>query len=236
MNKTGKLYLIPTVLAENTNEKVLSPQVREIIVQTDYFFAEELRTARRFISSLKTGKPIESLTILELNKDTTKESFQKNFDQLPKGVDIGILSEAGCPGVADPGAMAVAYAHKLNMEVIPLVGPSSILLALMGSGFNGQSFCFHGYLPIDKAEKIKVIKSLEKESKSKNQTQIFMETPYRNMKMLEEILPVLHPETQFCIAAGLTSESEYIKTKKIKDWPKYLPDIHKKPSIFLLQA
>jgi 16S rRNA (cytidine1402-2'-O)-methyltransferase len=236
MTKQGKLYLIPTVLSENTADKVLSPQVREIVSNTDYFFAEELRTARRFISSLKIGKPIESLKFFELNKDTTKDFFQKEFEKIPAGADIGVLSEAGCPGVADPGALAVAYAHKMNMEVMPLVGPSSILLALMGSGFNGQSFCFHGYLPIEKAEKIKVIKALEKESKARNQTQIFMETPYRNMKMLEEILPVLNAETQFCIAAGLTSESQYIKTKKIKEWPKYLPDIHKKPTIFLLQA
>jgi 16S rRNA (cytidine1402-2'-O)-methyltransferase len=236
MTQTGKLFLIPTVLSENTADKVLSPQIREIISQTDYFFVEELRTARRFISALKIGKPIESLHFFELNKDTTKDSFQNNFEKIPKGADIGIISEAGCPGIADPGAMAAAYAHKINMEVVPLVGPSSILLALMGSGFNGQSFCFHGYLPIDKEEKLKVIKNLEKESKSKNQTQIFMETPYRNMKLLEEILPALHPETNFCIAADLTSESQYIKTRKIKDWPKHLPDIHKKPAIFLLQS
>ena len=236
MNKLGRLFLIPTVLSENTAEKVLSPQIKEIVTNTDYFFAEELRTARRFISSLKTGKSIESLKFFELNKDTTKEAFQKDFESIPKGVDIGVISEAGCPGIADPGAMAVGHAHKINMEVMPLVGPSSILLALMGSGFNGQSFCFHGYLPIDKVEKIKAIKNLEKESKNRNQTQIFMETPFRNMKMLEDILPVLHPETQFCIAAGLTSESQYIKTKKIKDWPRFLPDIHKKPTIFLLHV
>lgn len=232
----GKLYLIPTVLSENTADKVLSPQIREVVYNIDYFFVEELRTARRFISALKIGKPIESLKFFELNKDTTADAFQKEVESLPKGADIGVISEAGCPGVADPGAMAVAYAHKINMEVLPLVGPSSILLALMGSGFNGQSFCFHGYLPIDKAEKVKVIKSLEKESKARNQTQIFMETPYRNMKMLEEILPVLNAETKFCIASGLTSESQYIKTKKVKDWPKFLPDIHKKPTIFLLQG
>jgi 16S rRNA (cytidine1402-2'-O)-methyltransferase len=232
----GKLYLIPTVLSENTADKVLSPQIKEVVSNIDYFFVEELRTARRFISALKIGKPIESLKFFELNKDTTADAFQKDIESLPKGVDIGVISEAGCPGVADPGSMAVAYAHKTNMDVLPLVGPSSILLALMGSGFNGQSFCFHGYLPIDKAEKIKVIKSLEKESKARNQAQIFMETPYRNMKMLEEILPVLNGETRFCIASGLTSESQYIKTKKVKDWPKFLPDIHKRPTIFLLQA
>ncbi|HVD97390.1 MAG TPA: SAM-dependent methyltransferase [Cytophagaceae bacterium] len=236
MTLPGKLYLIPTVLAEHTAENVLSPQIREIILHTDFYFAEELRTARRFISSLKTGKPIESLTMFELNKDTSKDTFRKDFDSIPQGVNIGILSEAGCPGVADPGAMAVAHAHKINMEVVPLVGPSSILLALMGSGFNGQSFCFHGYLPIDKNEKIKVIKAMEKDSKIKNQTQLFIETPYRNMKMLEEILPALHPETQFCIAADLTAETQFLKTKKVKDWPQHLPDIHKKPAIFLLQS
>ncbi len=236
MTQTGKLYLIPTVLAEGTADAVLAPQVKEVIAHVDYFFVEELRTARRFISSLKIGKPIENIHFFELNKDTRKESFVKNFEAIPAGVDIGILSEAGCPGVADPGAMAVAHAHRVNREVVPLSGPSSILLALMGSGFNGQSFCFHGYLPIDKAEKIKIVKSLEKESKVKNQTQLFMETPYRNMKMLEEILPALHPETYFCIAADLTGTNQYIKTRKVKDWPKHLPDIHKKPAIFLLLA
>jgi 16S rRNA (cytidine1402-2'-O)-methyltransferase len=236
MITSGKLYLIPTVLSDHTADKVLSPQIREVIMNTEHFFVEEIRTARRFISSLKTGRPVESLNFYELNKDTTKDAFLKDFESLPEGINIGILSEAGCPGVADPGAMAVAHAHKINMEVVPLVGPSSILLALMGSGFNGQSFCFHGYLPIDKSEKIKMIKLLEKESKTRNQTQIFMETPYRNMKMLEEILPVLSGDTNFCIASGITSDSQYIKTKKVKDWPKFLPDIHKKPAIFLLQG
>ncbi|HSZ25799.1 MAG TPA: SAM-dependent methyltransferase [Cytophagaceae bacterium] len=236
MANLQRLYLIPTVLSENTADKILSPQIKEVVSAIDYFFVEEVRTARRFISGLKIGKSIEHLKFFDLNKDTTKDVFLKNFESIPKNADIGVLSEAGCPGVADPGAMAVAHAHKVNMDVVPLVGPSSILLALMSSGFNGQSFCFHGYLPIDKSEKIKMIKMLEKESKARNQTQIFMETPYRNMKMLEEILPALNGETQFCIASGLTSESQYIKTKKIREWPKYLPDIHKKPTIFLLQG
>jgi 16S rRNA (cytidine1402-2'-O)-methyltransferase len=232
--KLGNLYLIPTVLAENTADKVLAPQIKEVIASMDYFLAEELRTARRFVSSLKLGRPIESLSFFELNKDTSKEELLRIWAKIPKGADIGVMSEAGCPGIADPGAMAVAYAHQTGRKVVPLVGPSSILLALMGSGFNGQSFCFHGYLPIDKVEKAKMIKQLEKDSRSRHQTQIFMETPYRNMKMLEEILPVLAPDTKLCIAAGLTADNEFIKTKQVKDWKKQLPDIHKIPSIFLI--
>ena len=236
MTKTESLFLIPTVLADGTEDKALSPQIKEVITSLDYFFVEELRTARRFISGLKTGKVIEQLQFFELNKDTTKEAIAGYFEKIPKGKDIGILSEAGCPGIADPGALAVEYAHKLNWNVVPLVGPSSIILALMGSGLNGQSFCFHGYLPIDKEEKAKVIKVLERESKVKNQTQIFMETPYRNMKMLQEVLPLMNSETRFCIAAGLTSDKEFVKTKRIADWPKHLPDIHKMPSLFLFLA
>jgi len=236
MSKMGRLYLIPTVLAEGTAEKVLSPQIKDIISIVDHFFVEEVRTARRFISSLKLGKPIESLKFYDLNKDTTKESFQRQFEQIPKGVDIGVISEAGCPGIADPGSMAVEFAHKIGMEVIPLVGPSSILLALMGSGFNGQSFCFHGYLPIDKIEKVKMIKNLERDSKMKGQTQIFMETPYRNMKMLEEILPVLSGDTKICIASGITASNQLILTKKAKEWMKSMPNIHKVPAIFILEA
>lgn len=234
MTEKTIVYLIPSVLAENTAEKVLSPQIKEVISKLDFFFVEELRTARRFIASLKLGKTIDALTFFELNKDTDKDSVKKAFSMVPEGKSIGVLSEAGCPGVADPGALAVGVAHGLGLEVFPLVGPSSILLALMGSGFNGQSFCFHGYLPIDKLEKVKVIKLLEKESKAKGQTQIFMETPYRNMKLLEEVLPILNPETSLCIAAGLTSERQFIKTKKVKEWGKFLPDIHKIPTIFLI--
>ena len=232
----GRLFLIPNVLAPGTSGKVLPPQIKDCIEETDYYFAEEIRTARRFLSELKISKPIESLFFFEVSKDTSAETIKSYFDQVPAGKNIGVVSEAGCPGIADPGAMAVEYAHKMGMEVYPLVGPSSILLALIASGLNGQSFEFHGYLPIQKAERAKAIKELESESRKKSKTQIFMETPYRNNQMLEDIMDVCAGPTRLCLAASLTSEAQYIKTKKISEWKADLPDLHKKPTIFLLQG
>jgi len=170
----------------------------------------------------------------KLDKDTSPEEVAELFSSIPKGEDIGVISEAGCPGIADPGALAVAYAHKNNIEVVPLVGPSSILLALMASGFNGQSFAFHGYLPIEKDLRTAAIKTLEKEALSKRQTQVFMETPYRNNKLLEDILKTCQPETKLCIAADLTSPKQFVKTKKIREWKEQLPDLNKRPTIFVL--
>ncbi|MFD2521017.1 SAM-dependent methyltransferase [Emticicia soli] len=226
------IFLIPTILAPDTQNDVLSPQIIEVVKNLNVFFVEDLRTARRFISSLKIGKVIDELTFFELNKDTPKEQTLAQLKKL-KG-DAGIISEAGCPGIADPGAVAIGFAHQLGYKVRPLVGPSSILLALMGSGFNGQSFVFHGYLPIEKAAKIKAIKSLEQAAKSKSQTQIFMETPYRNNQLLEDILQNVHIETLLCIAANITAEDELIKTLPIREWKKQKPDLHKKPTIFLM--
>lgn len=226
------IFLIPTILAPDTQNDVLSPQIIEVVKNLNVFFVEDLRSARRFISSLKIGKVIDELTFFELNKDTPKEQTLAQLKKL-KG-DAGIISEAGCPGIADPGAVAVGFAHQLGYKVRPLVGPSSILLALMGSGFNGQSFVFHGYLPIEKAAKIKAIKSLEQAAKSKSQTQIFMETPYRNNQLLEDILQNLHIETLLCIAANITAEDELIKTLPIREWKSQKPDLHKKPTIFLM--
>jgi len=173
------LYLVPTILAAETAGSVLSPQIKEVVKTTDYYFVENIRTARRFISELKLGKIIDELHFFEVDKDTNIEQIRKYFKQIPQNQDIGVISEAGCPGVADPGALAVKVAHQIGIKVVPLVGPSSILLALMGSGFSGQSFVFHGYLPIDKIERAKKIKVLETDSR-KQQTQIFMETPFRN--------------------------------------------------------
>lgn len=226
------IFLIPTILAPDTQNDVLSPQIIEVVKNLNVFFVEDLRTARRFISSLKIGKVIDELTFFELNKDTPQEQTLSQLKKL-KG-DAGIISEAGCPGIADPGAVAVGFAHQLGYKVRPLVGPSSILMALMASGFSGQSFTFHGYLPIEKAVKIKALKSLEQAAKSKSQTQIFMETPYRNNQLLEDILQNVHIETLLCIAANITAEDELIKTLPIREWKKQKPDLHKKPTIFLM--
>lgn len=233
MNR-GKLFLIPTVLAPDTIHKALSPQVSDVILHTSYFLVENIRSARRFISELKLGKVIDMLQFYVLDKDTSLQTVEEYIKIAQEGNDLGILSEAGCPGIADPGALAVQVAHKRGIQVIPLVGPSSILLALMASGFSGQTFTFHGYLPIDKNERAKAIKSLEKEAFQKNQTQIFMETPFRNNQLLEEILNHCQMHTPLCIATQITAPDEMIITKSVKDWKKSIPDLHKKPTIFLL--
>lgn len=227
-----KLFLLPTILAPDTQESVLSPQIKEVIANTNVFFVEEIRTARRFISSLKIGKVIDEITFFELTKDTP---LTETYEQLRNlKTDAGIISEAGCPGIADPGAVAVGIAHQLGIQVVPLVGPSSILMALMASGMNGQSFVFHGYLPIDKSPKIKALKQLEQDAKRKNQSQIFMETPYRNNQLFEDIIQNLNPETLLCIASNITANDEFIKTLPIYQWKKQKPDLHKKPTIFVM--
>ncbi len=226
------LFLVPTVLAPETANSVLSPQIREVISRTDVFFVENLRTARRFISELKTGRVIDDLTFFELHKDTPRAETQQQIRELLKsGKDAGILSEAGCPGIADPGAVAVRLAHELGLRVVPLTGPSSILLTLMSSGFSGQSFAFNGYLPIDKAERIRRIQALEKQAQT-GQTQLFMETPYRNNALLEDILRVGNPRTLLCIGSNLTAPDELIRTLSIQQWREQQPDLHKKPTIF----
>ncbi len=226
------LFLIPTILAPDTQETVLPLQIKAVVSELNVFFVEELRTARRFISSLKINKVIDDITFYELNKDTPHDQTLAQLKKLK--TDAGIISEAGCPGVADPGAVAVGFAHQLGHKVVPLVGPSSILMALMASGFNGQSFTFNGYLPIDKIARIKAMKDLEQIAKKKQQTQIFMETPFRNNQLLEDVLQNLNPETLLCIACNVTAEDEFIKTLRVKDWRKSKPDLHKKPTIFLL--
>ncbi|MFT4033027.1 MAG: SAM-dependent methyltransferase [Siphonobacter sp.] len=228
------LFLIPTVLAPDTAFQVLVPQVREVIIQTDVFFAENLRTTRRFISELKTGKKIEDLTFFELTKDTPASETQKQIQELvQKGLDVGVISEAGCPGIADPGAVAVRFAHEYGMKVVPLVGPSSILLTLMGSGFNGQSFAFLGYLPIEKQERQRRIQQIEKTALT-GQTQLFMETPYRNNALLDDLLRICRPDSRLCIGSNLTSEEESVHTRTIWQWQQQKPDLHKKPTIFAL--
>ncbi len=227
------LYLLPIPLADNSLHVVL-PQVKELIQTIDYFLVENVRTARRFISSLQIGKKIDTLQFFELNKDTSLADLQGFMAQLPSDVAVGVMSEAGCPAVADPGSLAVQYAHQKGMEVVPLVGASSILLSLMASGFNGQQFAFLGYLPIDKAARSTAIKQVEKEMKQKNQTQIFIETPYRNNQLLADLCLYLSPETLLCVATNLTAPDQQVKTKTINHWKKQLPDLNKQPTVFLV--
>ncbi|WP_234734615.1 SAM-dependent methyltransferase [Tellurirhabdus bombi] len=229
------LYLIPTLLAEGTAEQVLPLSIRDVISQTSTYFVENARTARRAISGLKTGQVIDELTFHELHKDTPEAETRQQLDSLTKqGRNAGVLSEAGCPGVADPGAVAVRLAHQRGWKVVPLVGPSSILLALMASGMSGQSFVFHGYLPIDRNDRVRVLRHLEKEAQQRQQTQIFMETPYRNNHLLQDILANCQAETRLCIASNVTAPDEVIRTLSIREWKSQKMDLHKKPTVFLL--
>jgi 16S rRNA (cytidine1402-2'-O)-methyltransferase len=232
----GKLFMIPTVLAENTAHWVISPQVQEVISHTKIFLVENPRSARRYISSLKLGINIEELHMEVLDKDTPPEQVSRLMMPLLNGADIGVISEAGCPGIADPGALAVAYAHQKGIQVVPISGPSSMFLALMGSGFSGQSFAFHGYLPIDKKERAVALKKLEQESVREKRAQLFMETPFRNNQLLADALASLSPQTKLCIAKNLTASDELIQTKTIADWKNHPLDLHKVPTVFILQA
>lgn len=232
----GKLFMIPTVLAENTAHWVISPQVKEVIANTKIFLVENPRSARRYISSLKLGITIDELQLEVLDKDTPPEQVSRLMMPLLNGSDIGVISEAGCPGIADPGALAVAYAHQKGIQVVPISGPSSMFLALMGSGFSGQSFAFHGYLPIDKKERAAALKKLEQESVREKRAQLFMETPFRNNQLLADALAFLSPQTKLCIAKNLTAADELIQTKTIADWKNHPLDLHKVPTVFILQA
>lgn len=231
--KKGKLYLIPMPLGDHATQTIPA-YVVEIIQKLDIFIVERAKTARHFIKALCKDKSLD-LNLLELNEHTSLESITHFLDAAEKGKDIGLMSEAGCPGVADPGAAVVQLAHQKGIGVQPLVGPSSILLALMASGMNGQSFCFHGYLSAKKPELEKDLKRLEQLSIKLNQTQLFIEAPYRNTNVLETALKTLDPPTQFCIAVDLTLETQWIKTLPIQQWRKAaVPDLHKRPALFLL--
>lgn len=232
----GKLFLVPTIIAEDTQHSVIPASVVESLKHISHFLAEDIRTARRYLSSLKIYESIEPLDFKILNKDTKEQELKELFKPLLDGHDLGILSESGCPGIADPGALAAKYAHQQGIQVIPLTGPSSILLALMASGLNGQKFAFHGYLPIDSKESLEAIKTLEKESKAKSQTQIFIETPYRNNQLVANLLKALHEDTLLCIAVDVTGSRESIKTKTIKNWKKEILELPKLPAIFLFLA
>ncbi|MBU2940642.1 SAM-dependent methyltransferase [Lacinutrix sp. C3R15] len=230
----GKLYLIPTTLGDNAPLEVLPISVKKVIEQVDIFIVENEKTARRFIKSIYPKKQQSTLTLFPLNKFTDVTELPSYLDPCLQGKNVGLLSEAGCPGVADPGADVVKIAHHKNIQVVPLVGPSSILLAIMSSGMNGQSFTFNGYLPIDKAERKQELKNLERLSFEKNQSQIFIETPYRNNKMLEDICLTLNNNTDVCVACDITLSTEFIKTKTVNEWKKNKVDLHKRPTIFII--
>ena len=228
------LFLIPVTLGDTSIEKALPSYNHKIILTIKYFIVENIRSARRFLKKTDPSINIDELTFYELNKHTKPEEIENYLQPLANDQSVGIISEAGCPAIADPGADIVAIAQQKNYKVVPLVGPSSILMSLMASGFNGQSFAFHGYLPIDGNERIKSIKTLEQRIYSENQTQLFIETPYRNKKLVEDLIRNCRPSTKLCIAMDITCENEFIKTRSIKDWAKKLPNMEKKPCIFLI--
>lgn len=235
MNLTkGILYLIPTTLGDNDPLEVLPLLVKKVIEDTNTFIVENEKTARRFIKKITPEKSQPSLKLVSLNKFTEVSELPSFLNPCLNGINVGLLSEAGCPGVADPGADIVKIAHTKNIKVVPLVGPSSILMGLMGSGMNGQSFAFNGYLPIDKGERKSEIKRLERLSYDMNQSQIFIETPYRNNKMIEDLSTILENDTDVCVACDITLPTEFIKTQSANVWKKNKVDLHKRPTIFII--
>ncbi len=234
MTNKGKLYLIPSPLGDNQPSEVLPEMVFETIGRIRTYVVEEVRTARRFLSRAGLKGKIDTLEFHELNEHTSSEQIEGYLGLFERGEDIGLISEAGLPAVADPGAQLVALCHKRGIEVIPLVGPSSLMLALMASGLNGQSFAFCGYIPAKSDERKSRLKVLEKVSSQLNQTQIIIETPYRNDSLLADILAVCNPSTRLCIAADITLPTAYIRTASIGDWKKNVPTIGKRPCVFLL--
>jgi len=232
----GALYLIPNIISEDTQERVIPTQVKETLQSIHHFLAEDIRTARRYLSSLNIYPSIEALHFQVLNKDTSAQSLGEFMQPIKEGHNMGVISESGCPGIADPGALAVQFAHQHTIQVVPLVGPSSILLALMASGLNGQQFAFHGYLPIDAKEAAKKIKDLERESKTKNQTQIFIETPYRNNAVFDHLLKNLSGSTQLTIALNLTGKDEFVQTQSVANWKQKKSTWPKSPAVFLFLA
>lgn len=235
---TYMIYLIPTFLGENDVERVLPQHNAEVIRSLHIFVVENIRTARRFLKQVDRSIDIDKIAFYELNQHT---DFRELLLQMKDvwSEDIGVISEAGCPAVADPGALVVAEAQRRGIRVVPLVGPSSILMSLMASGFNGQNFAFNGYLPIDKNERIARIKQLEKRAYSERQTEIFIETPYRNMALVEDLCRTLQGGTMLCIASGITTDAEWIRTKRVEEWRKGMKEIEKIqkiPTIFLLDS
>jgi 16S rRNA (cytidine1402-2'-O)-methyltransferase len=232
----ANLYLIPTPLGETTAEKVLPAEIIRVVRELRYFVVENTRTARRHLKKMVPEIVIDDLDFKELNEHTQQRELELLLEPLTLGHDLGVLSEAGCPGVADPGADLVRLAHEKGFRVVPLVGPSSILLSLMASGLNGQNFAFIGYLPVKPAERMPAIREVERISGRDRRTQIFIEAPYRNTKLLEDLLSICNSQTRLCIAVDLTMESEFVVTKTIAEWKRSIPDIGKRPAIFLLQS
>lgn len=231
---TPALYLIPVELGDTPQERVLPSYNREVILGIKYFIVEEPRSARRFLKRVDRDINIDELTFYPMGKHADTALFDKYLKPLAAGESVGVISEAGCPAVADPGADVVAIAQRKGFKVVPLVGPSSMIMAVMASGLNGQSFAFHGYLPIDPADRMKRLKQLEERAVREHQTQLFIETPYRNAKLFATLCQTLRPQTRLCIAAGITTDDEWICTRTVADWRRStLPDLSKIPAIFL---
>lgn len=228
------LYLLPVTLGDTPTSTVLPAYNSEVIAGIRHFIVENVRSARRFLRKVDPQFDIDGSQFYELNKHTSPEAVSAYLAPLSKGLPVGVISEAGCPAVADPGADVVAIAQRKGYRVVPLVGPSSIILSVMASGFNGQSFAFNGYLPVKPDERVKRLRQLEQRIYNEEQTQIFIETPYRNGKMVEDILVTCRPQTKLCIAANLTCEGEFVRTRTVKEWKGRVPDLSKIPCIFLL--
>ena len=230
----GTLFLIPVPLADEAAAKSFTPFLVDTINAVKEYIVENEKTARRFLKQAGLSTPQSELVIHDFGKHNRDNGLKEFFTSLLAGKDVGLMSEAGCPGIADPGAEIVAEAHRKGIKVVPLVGPSSILLALMASGFNGQSFVFHGYIPIDKTERGKKVKEMESLAERNKQTQLFIETPFRNDSMLDDVLKNCKPQTRLCIACDITAPTEFIKTMAVSEWQKQVPDLRKRPAIFLL--
>ena len=232
--KKGKLFLIPSYISENTDPDFFSPYNLRIISGLDEFIVEELRTARRFLRLVNYTNDINLVNFQVLNEHTDPDAVEQLIKPLIRGKDAGLISESGTPCIADPGSLLVNLAHQRKIKVVPLTGPNSIILAIMASGLNGQSFTFHGYLPIDKTDRKKAIKALERDAQMTNRTQIFIETPYRNQNLFEAIISICSDELKLCIACNISSSNENIQSKTIAEWKLLKPDIHKKPAVFLV--
>jgi len=233
---TGTLFLIPTTLGASALAAVVPPEVQQRARTLEHFVAENPKTARAYLKQLGTTRPLRELHIATLNEHTPEEAVAGLAAPLLAGHDVGVMSEAGCPGIADPGAKLVLYAHRHGIRVVPLVGPSSIPLALMASGLNGQSFVFHGYLPVADLDREKALRELERQSRRLKQTQIFIETPYRNQKLLQSILGACAGNTLLCVAAEITLAGEAIRTMTVTAWKKHPPQLDRRPALFLLLA
>ncbi len=229
------LYLIPVTLGETSIEQVLPPYNHEVIMGIRHFVVENIRSARRFLRQTDKAFPIDDCTFFEMGKHADEKQFSQYLQPLREGKPVGVISEAGCPAVADPGADIVRIAQREGLRVVPLVGPNSMIMAVMSSGLGGQSFAFNGYLPVDASDRAKRLKALESRAWTEGQTQLFIETPYRNEKMFQSLVSTLRPQTRLCIAAGITTADEYIRTLPISEWKKTkLPDLSKIPAIFLI--